>query len=341
MQAQKETALGAAVDMTEGVARYDAYAKHLIAQREVFARILQSCVPGFAEFDVQKIESTCLDTPPQIGTVSVGPAMLSPSMSAEKVATLNGEDTVPGEGLVRFDVFAEVYLPGESDRTKVYVNVEAQGRGQTGLTVVRRAQFYVARELSRQYGVEFTSPHYEQLKRACSVWLLLEPPRELKGRVVTASFGWNEGGLPVEAPRWTGEADLMTVVMVGLTDDGEYTGVARMLGVLFSERMSASEKKVVLHDKFGLEMSRELKGGVSDMGSFGEVLVRNALERGERKGREQGVEQGMEQGVLMLVRNFMASTGAEPAEAMDVLGVPEEMRPVVAERLQASPQTPV
>lgn len=175
-EAERETALSAAIGMSAARASYDAHAKRLIAYREVFARILKGCVPGFGGLDVATIRDVCLKEPPQIGTVPVEPGMSQErgrrdaasarERSLDTIALRNGEDAVPGEGTAFFDVMGEAFAPGrgeggDSEATKVYVNVEAQGGGQPGRRIVSQAQFYAAREMSRQYGVEFTSPHYE------------------------------------------------------------------------------------------------------------------------------------------------------------------------------------
>ncbi len=339
-EAERETALSAAIGMSAARASYDAHAKRLIAYREVFARILKGCVPGFGGLDVATIRDVCLKEPPQIGTVPVEPGMSQErgrrdaasarERSLDTIALRNGEDAVPGEGTVFFDVMGEAFAPGrgeggDSEATKVYVNVEAQGGGQPGRRIVSRAQFYAAREMSRQYGVEFTSPHYELLKRACTVWLLFDPPEELRGRVVIAGFRWSEEGVPIAAPRWTGEADLMTVALVGLTDEAGYTGIARMLGVLFSKTMGPAVKKAVLRDEFGLEMTRSMEEGEADMGSIADWLVSST--------RREAIEEGRQEGLLMAVRNLMKKTGSSADEAMDTLGVPEDVRPTIEDGL--------
>lgn len=62
-EAERETALSAAIGMSAARASYDAHAKRLIAYREVFARILKGCVPGFGGLDVATIRDVCLKEP--------------------------------------------------------------------------------------------------------------------------------------------------------------------------------------------------------------------------------------------------------------------------------------
>ena len=336
-----------AADIADAGARYDAQAKSLIAYKDVFARILKGCVPEFEGVEVDRIVRECFKKEPRVGAVPVNPG--APCGEPDKMALANSEDLISGEGLTRFDVIAEVFVPCgadagciDDDRTaaKIYVNVEAQQGGIAGKRLINRAQFYVARELSRQYGVEFSSPQYENLKRAYSIWLLLDPPVELRGRVVRATFRWFEDDGQTEAPRWTGEADLMTVVLVGLTDGGGYTGIARMLGVLFSRRLGTLEKKDILTGEFGIALTGSEGDGVGAMGSIAEWLVestrKEALQEGIEQGIEQGKTQGREAGIADTVRHYMEVAGVSLQVALDTLSVTGSMRDAVERRLGSS-----
>lgn len=117
----------------------------------------------------------------------------------------------------------------------------------------------------------------------------------------------------------------MTVALVGLTDEAGYTGIARMLGVLFSKTMGLAVKKAVLRDEFGLEMTRSMEEGEADMGSIADWLVSST--------RREAIEEGRQEGLLMAVRNLMKKTGSSADEAMDTLGVPEDVRPTIEDGL--------
>lgn len=360
-----------AIDVADAGARYDAQAKSLIAYKDVFARILKGCVPEFEGIEVDRIIRECFKETPQVNAVPVNPGMSAGKAASltdvaadggpNKLSPSNSEDLVPGEGLTRFDVIAEVLVPHKGDEevgevgcaekgsragkdacatAKIYANVEAQQGGIAGKRLISRAQFYVARELSRQYGVEFTSPRYESLKRAYSIWLLLDPPDELRGRVMRATFRWFENNEQAKAPQWTGEADLMTVVLVGLTDEAGYTGIARMLGVLFSRKLGVAEKRDILTGEFGIALADSEGDGVGDMGSIAEWLVestrKEALQEGIEQGIERGRTQGREEGIADMIRRYMGIAGVSLQVALDTLGVTGSMRDAVEKRLGSS-----
>ncbi len=88
--------------------------------------------------------------------------------------------------------------------------------------------------------------------------------------------------------------DLLSIVMVclGKADGENYGGLLKFLEVLLSDSRPAREKRKILSEEFGMEMSGDLESGVRDMCN----LSQGILERGIEEGMEQGLEQGLQQG---------------------------------------------
>lgn len=81
---------------------------------------------------------------------------------------------------------------------------------------------------------------------------------------------------------------------------------------------------------YGLKMTTELEGCVSDMCNISEAILERALEEGLEKGIEQGLEQGIEQGIeknqLDNIVKLMKKLSLTEEEAMDMLDIAEENR---------------
>lgn len=89
---------------------------------------------------------------------------------------------------------------------------------------------------------------------------------------------------------------------------------------------------------YGLKMTTELEGCVSDMCNISEAILERALEEGLEKGIEQGLEKGLEQGLeqgieqgieknqLDNIVKLMKKLSLTEEEAMDMLDIAEENR---------------
>lgn len=93
---------------------------------------------------------------------------------------------------------------------------------------------------------------------------------------------------------------------LGDADDGEATGILRLLEVLLSTERSTEEKKKILQEDFDIEMTQELEREVSEMCNLSD-----------------GIEQKT---ILSAIKKLMSSTGWNIAQAMDALQIPIEER---------------
>ena len=109
-----------------------------------------------------------------------------------------------------------------------------------------------------------------------------------------------------------------------------------MLEVLLSS--TKKKEKMQQLEGYGLKMTTELEGCVSDMCNISEAILERALEEGLEKGIEQGLEQGLEQGIekgieqgieknqLDNIVKLMKKLSLTEEEAMDMLDIAEENR---------------
>jgi len=125
--------------------------------------------------------------------------------------------------------------------------------------------------------------------------------------------------------------DLMTAVMICLgNSDGEnYSGVLKLLDVLFSEEMNQEEKRTVLQDDFDIPMTLSIERGISSMCNLSEGV----WQKGIQEGMQQGIVEGSEKTLLEDIRSLMVTMKWTAEQAMAALRVPETKRTEYAAKL--------
>ena len=110
--------------------------------------------------------------------------------------------------------------------------------------------------------------------------------------------------------------DLLTVVMVyiGTEEEKNYSGILRLLDVLFTGRISAGQKLEILQREFGIRMTEELETEVESMCNLSDLVER------------RGIEQGAAQANARAVKNLMDRLKLTEEEAMQVLRLSEADR---------------
>jgi predicted transposase YdaD len=93
-----------------------------------------------------------------------------------------------------------------------------------------------------------------------------------------------------------------------------------MLEVLLSS--TKKKEKMQQLEGYGLKMTTELEGCVSDMCNISEAILERALEEGLEKGLEQGIEQNQLDNIVKLMKKLSLTE----EEAMDMLDIAEENR---------------
>ncbi|OON84641.1 hypothetical protein BXO88_16210, partial [Oribacterium sp. C9] len=73
--------------------------------------------------------------------------------------------------------------------------------------------------------------------------------------------------------------------------------LVRMLTDLFDERIDGVEKVKKLKSEYGLRMTKEVEGEVTDMCTYATAMENKGVEKGIGIGREQGIDIGREQGI--------------------------------------------
>ena len=261
-------------------ARYDGQVKKLLSDKTILARIIKETVEEFKKYSVEQIRE-CIEGEPQVAAVKV-----RPGYAPEAIIGNSTEDAVIGEGKVTYDILFYVITPTK-EKVKLIINVEAQKKYHPGYDLVTRAVFYCARNLSSQLDKEFTTDDYDGIKKVYSIWICMDVPAYAKNTITKYSMSQEK-----LYGNFSGKAryDLLTVIMIGLgKNEEEENPLIGMLDVLLSEELTPKEKEEYVEEKYGVEVSVEVKEALNTMCNLSDLIEEKGIEKGIEKGRVEGI----------------------------------------------------
>lgn len=324
---KKETTISTTLHAADMNARYDAACKCLLSEKAILAWIMKSCMEEYRACTIADIMDQYIEGNPEVSSVAVMP---DETNAPSRISGAGSEDTTITEGTVFFDIRFRAMKPGSKERIGLIVNVEAQNDFYPGYPLTKRGFYYCGRMLSSQYGTEFVDSHYEDIKKVYSVWICMNPPKQLENTITRYSI--QEEPLVGNATEKPENYDLMSVVMIGLGDPREENcqGLLKLLEVLLSSERKPEEKKKILEQEFQIEVTQTLEREVSEMCN----LSKGVEEKGIKKGLEQGIRQGRQAERVENIRILMKNLDLTIEQAMDALGVPEFERPEYRKALE-------
>ena len=300
-----ETTMAQGLHITDENAGYDAACKRVLSEKAILARIMKACLEEYKNCDVNDIAGKYIEGQPQVSEVPV-----LPDESCSVISGMDTEDKSIREGSVTYDIRFRAVVPGTEEQIGLIINVEAQNDFYPGYPIITRGVYYCCRIISSQYGREFTGSHYERIKKVYSIWICMNPPKYRKNSITR--YRLVEEQLVGEAVEPVENYDLLSIVMLclGGPGGGNYEGVLRMLDVLLSNETSEVEKRKILQDDYGIQMTQTMEQEVSVMCNL-----------------SKGVEaKGMTNGILASIKNLVKNLGMSVEQAMSVLEVPEAER---------------
>ena len=314
------------IRVTDQNAQYDAACRRLLSEKIILAWIMKSCLEEYRNCDVNEIAEKYIEGMPQVGEVAVMPG----ETNTAKVRGVSNEDTVLGEGRITYDIRFVALAPGTDEPIQLIINVEAQGKFNTGYPIIKRAIYHCSRMISAQYGTEFTHSEYQKIKKVYSIFVCMTPPQKRQNSITR--YRLTEENLVGNVKEAVKNYDLLSVVILclGGADDENYDGVLKLLDVLLSSETGVAERRRILRDDFDIPMTETLEAEVQAMCN----LSQGVEEKGRIKGRAEGRAEGRTEGLLASIRSLMANTGWPLEKAMEILGVPEMDRLKYAELLQ-------
>lgn len=292
-------------------AAYDHACKILLADKNILAWIMKSCLPEYRDCSIHEIAERYIEGEPQVSGTAVH---RDEQLTVPMIKGLNTEDTSISEGAVNFDVKFDAAMPVSGGLVRLIINVEAQNDFYPGYPIIKRGIYYCSRMISSQYGTEFTDSHYGDIKKVYSIFICMNPPQYRKNTINCYSI--QEQNIVGNVQEKKENYDLLTAIMICLGDKDTETnpGILRMLEVLLSPERTAGEKIGILQNEYGIEMTETLEGEVSDMCN----LSKGVEELGIRKGRQEGLRDSLQ--------NLMKNMKLSLEQAMNALEIPEEER---------------
>lgn len=315
---ETETTLAKTISVAGVNAAYDNACKRILSDKNILAWIMKSCLPEYKTCSVDEIAANYIEGEPQISDIAVHQ---DEQKNSSRIQGMNTEDASINEGTVTYDIRFYALAPVSGERIRLLINVEAQNDFYPGYPVVKRNIYYCSRLISSQHGTEFEDSHYEQIKKVYSIFICMDPPKYRRNTINCYSI--QEKNVIGNAKEKKENYDLMTAVMLclGVKDDEKASGILRLLEVLLSSDRNAEEKKKILQEEYGIEMTKKLDEEVSEMCNLS-------------KGVEaRGIQKGIQKGILSSIQTLMVTMSWTVEQAMDALKIPKEDRIKYLEKL--------
>lgn len=276
-------------NITTAKIKCDEACKKLFGITEIAAYIMKYVCREYRDLSMSQIMD-CLKEKPLISEVNVNDYE---GFNSEEVTKLNSEVSTVEYGTVTFDVLIKALVPYTTDDIHIYVNYEGQMDYKQPRTY-KRGQYYTAKELSLQYGTEFSHGEYEKLKKVYSIWICFNPSKADKNTITSYSLAKNS--IYGNASDYT-DYNLTELIYVCLGNEDSPNKLLGMLNTLFSKKITKETKKKLLQEKYDLTMTREIEKEADDMCNYSDYVEQSAMKIGMEKGIEKGIEKGMEKGI--------------------------------------------
>lgn len=275
--------LSQAVDAaTNPGAAYDINAKYLLADKQVLAWILKYAIVEFGGMQISKIIS-CIGDDIQIGSMPTDSGL----SNLGRVQGMSAEDSVPGEGMIFYDIRFNAYLMERE--MKFLVNVEAQKStdpAKLGYHLENRILFYLSRMISAQKQTEFFHSDFDSLKRVRSIWICMDSGPDGDSVREIGLCGKTVYGKPDSQY----ESDLMRAVIINIRNGKEVKNsghaLIAMLETLFAQT-DVEDKKRILTQRYGMTMNVEMERRINLMCNLSEAIKAEGMKKGIEKGKKE------------------------------------------------------
>lgn len=311
---ERETSIAEGIRTMDQNAQYDVACKRLLSEKIILAWILKCCTEEFRDIAVNEIVEKYIEGEPQVSKVAVMPDQTN---APDRIQGIGTEDALLTEGTVYYDIRFVATAPVSGELIRLIINLEAQNVFNPGYPLTKRGIFYCSRNISAQYGTEFSHSNYQDIKKVYSIWVAANPPVERQNTITRYRITEENVIGNVKEPRSSYDLMTMLIICLGKEDD---TGseILRLLNVLLSRKKDFTEKKEILQEEFAIPMTESLERRLDAMCNLSEGVY----------------AEGIVQGVLVSIKSLMQNTGWPVERAMMVLNVPEQDRAKYAAMLE-------
>jgi len=257
-----------AVNIAGDKAQYDENAKRLLGNKSILAHILTSTVEEFRDMNPADVEGY-IEGEPCISSVPVEPGLTNIKQGGKRLAGLNSESADVNEGVVRFDIVFYVRL--KDGVSQIIINIEAQKDAPSGYSILNRGIFYACRLISSQKERDFVNTNYDDIKQVFSIWVCMNMSNNSLSHIHLKKDEM------LEPYDWKGNADLLNIVMIGVTNElpehDEKYELHRLIGALLSDRLRENEKLDIIEKEYKIPLSNDFRKEVDTMCNLSQGIV--------------------------------------------------------------------
>ena len=299
--------------LDETKAAYDNVAKRVLSRKIILAHILKETVTEFADSSVEDIEKKYIEGDPQL---SINRVALDDTLDIKGKPT---ESKSPTEGVVTFDIIFDAIVPKTDEEIKIIVNIEAQKTTKTiNYQLMKRAVYYVSRLISAQKEKEFHGDNYNGLKKVYSIWVCMNVQNyradsiqeyKLTEKIIHGTFRDKLENY-----------DLIKIIVLNLGKKGTSHKLLNLLYLLFMESKKTEEKEKILREEYEIELTRDMREEIVEMGGLMEPLLEIAAEEAAEKASTETKKNTLVENI----RSLMETLNLTAKQAMDALKIPAD-----------------
>ena len=202
------------------------------------------------------------------------------------------------------------------------MNVEIQNNLYPGYSIITRAQAYIARMLSSQWGREYDGKNYDGMKKVYSLWIMPKAPKIKDGHInVYETHERIIYGTTVERKE---VYDKGVILVIYLNKEHDLNKKYEVYDELFTPLMVFLNNvldyqgKLEIAEKYGFDTKR-IESEVKDMCNLGESIAIEAIQN-------KNIE---------YVRNIIDELNCSLQRAMDILKLSEDERKNIEKYFQS------
>lgn len=287
------------------IVKYDAESKKILSNKYVLANILELVIPEYKEMTYDKVLSLIEDG----------------DVSKKYIQGIKTEDKNLLEGSVDFDLLFKTIKCESTKDIDLYFDIEAQNINYLTYKVINRAQYYIARLITRQKNINFVHSEYDKIVKSYTIWINPFPSKEKENTINFYSLK------NIDDPKDKINS-FFNIIFLNVGFKYEYDvskkkDVLEMLDLLFhANDENVSMKTKILKDKYHIIIDEK---EVNAMCSLGEGI--------EYIGIQQGIQKGREVEKIDNAISFINS-GIPSNEVYRILGVNKDVQKKIEEKLR-------
>lgn len=282
----------------ESTETLDVLFKQALSNKVFLALIMKKCIEEYKDEPLDKIIHEYIENHISVGTKEVHPRI------AGGPTEIN-ED----EKKTTYDINFYASLPNSKESIGVVINVEAQEKDHPGYSMMNRAHYYNARNISSQYNVFFTKSNFDGLRKVVSIWLILKPSsKKQDGINIYQMVERQVIGNVVEK-----EEDIKKneIIMVYLSKESNDSFI-QLMNDLRDRKIDFIKFRNDLKEEYDYQLDEKAEKEVTLMCNYGQYV------------RNEGKLEGREETILQNLRSLMMNMNWTLLEAMSALNISHE-----------------